>query len=39
VIPVVSLDRRVIGDGKPGPLTKKFLAEFHELANNTGTAF
>jgi branched-chain amino acid aminotransferase len=39
VIPVVSLDRRIIGDGKPGPLTKKFLAEFHELANNTGTAF
>ena len=39
VIPVVSLDRRVIGDGKPGPLTKKFLLEFHELANNTGTSF
>ena len=39
VIPVVSLDRRVIGDGKPGELTKRFLAEFHELAMNTGTPF
>ncbi len=39
VIPVVSLDRRVIGTGKPGELTKKFLAEFHELARNTGTPF
>lgn len=39
VIPVVSLDRRVIGTGKPGDLTKKFLAEFHELARNTGTPF
>jgi branched-chain amino acid aminotransferase len=39
VIPVVSLDRRVIGTGKPGELTKKFLKEFHELAMNTGTPF
>lgn len=39
VIPVVSLDRREIGDGKPGEITKKFLAEFHELARNTGTPF
>lgn len=39
VIPVVSLDRREIGDGKPGELTKKFLKEFHELAMNTGTPF
>ncbi|MEY3395861.1 MAG: branched-chain-amino-acid transaminase [Verrucomicrobiota bacterium] len=37
VIPAVSLDRRVIGDGKPGPLTKKILAEFQALANCTGT--
>ncbi len=37
VIPVVELDRRVIGEGVPGPLTKKFLAAFHELAMNTGT--
>lgn len=37
VIPVVSLDRRVIGDGKPGEITKTFLKEFHELAESTGT--
>jgi len=27
----------VIGDGKPGELTGKFLAEFHGLAMSTGT--
>ncbi|TAG10121.1 MAG: branched-chain-amino-acid transaminase [Verrucomicrobia bacterium] len=37
VIPVVSLDRRVIGTGKPGPLTKKFLESFHQLVMSTGT--
>lgn len=37
VIPVVSLDRRIIGDGKPGPTTRKLLDRFHELANSTGT--
>jgi branched-chain amino acid aminotransferase len=34
---VISLDRRVIGDGKPGPLTKRFIAAFKELASTTGT--
>lgn len=28
VIPVVKLDERVIGDGKPGPIFKKVLTEF-----------
>jgi branched-chain amino acid aminotransferase len=37
VIPVVSLDLRVIGDGTPGPLTKRFIAAFKELASTTGT--
>jgi branched-chain amino acid aminotransferase len=37
VIPVVSLDRRVIGTGKPGTFTKRFLEAFHELASTTGT--
>lgn len=37
VIPVVSLDRRVIGDGKPGPLTRRFIAAFKQLASTTGT--
>jgi branched-chain amino acid aminotransferase len=39
VIPVVALDRRVIGDGKPGPYTARFLEAFHELARSTGTPF
>jgi branched-chain amino acid aminotransferase len=37
VIPVVSLDRRVIGDGKPGATTRRFIAAFKELAATTGT--
>ena len=37
VIPVVSLDRRIIGDGKPGPITRQLLEAFHNLANTTGT--
>jgi branched-chain amino acid aminotransferase len=37
VIPVVALDRREIGTGKPGEVTKRFLKAFHELANTTGT--
>ena len=37
VIPVVTYDRRPIGNGKPGPFTKRFLAAFHELAMSTGT--
>ncbi|MCB1131620.1 MAG: branched-chain-amino-acid transaminase [Verrucomicrobiae bacterium] len=37
VIPVVALDRRVIGSGKPGPFTGRFLDAFHKLALSTGT--
>ena len=37
VIPVVAYDRRVIGDGKPGEITKRFIAAFKELAGSTGT--
>lgn len=39
VIPVVALDRREIGDGKPGPFTARFLKAFHELAMSTGTPY
>jgi branched-chain amino acid aminotransferase len=39
VIPVVALDRRTIGSGKPGPFTARFLDAFHELAMSTGTPF
>lgn len=31
VIPVVKIDNRVIGSGKPGPITKELTARFHEL--------
>lgn len=37
VIPVVQLDRRIIGDGKPGIVTQKLIAAFRHLANNFGT--
>lgn len=39
VIPVVSLDRRKIGTGQPGPLTRRFIEAFKTLANTTGTPF
>lgn len=39
VIPVVALDRRVIGSGKPGPFTARFLEAFHQLTSTTGTPF
>ena len=31
VIPVVKVDYRVIGDGKPGPITRDLMRRFHEL--------
>lgn len=37
VIPVVKLDRRVIGEGKPGIVTQKLIAAFRHFANNFGT--
>jgi len=37
VIPVVMLDRRDIGDGKPGPITRRLMTRFHELTQSTGT--
>ncbi|MCE9518760.1 MAG: aminotransferase class IV, partial [Verrucomicrobia bacterium] len=38
VIAAVVLDRRSIGDGKPGPLTQKLVEKFKVLVNSTGTA-
>lgn len=38
VIPVVKLDNRLIGDGKPGPITKRFIERFHQLTATSGTA-
>lgn len=37
VIPAVQLDRRPIGDGKPGPITRKLVEKFKALVNSTGT--
>jgi branched-chain amino acid aminotransferase len=37
VIPVVKLDGRVIGSGKPGPVTKRLLAEFRKRVLVEGT--
>ncbi|HEY2826579.1 MAG TPA: branched-chain-amino-acid transaminase, partial [Pirellulales bacterium] len=31
VIPVVKIDSRAIGDGKPGPITRDLIARFHKL--------
>lgn len=38
VIPVVKIDRRVIGSGRPGTVTQKLIAEFHRVTSLWGTA-
>lgn len=35
--PVVELDKRAIGAGVPGPITKEIIKRFHEYAHSTGT--
>lgn len=37
IIPAVELDHRPIGDGKPGPVTRRLIARFHELTATEGT--
>lgn len=37
VIPVVKIDKRVIGDGKPGTITQKMIKEFRRNTNKLGT--
>jgi len=37
IAPVVEADGRVIGDGKPGKVTKQLMAAFRKLVNKTGT--
>ena len=37
VIPVVNIDRRSIGSGQPGPVTRRLAKAFHRLASSTGT--
>ena len=36
VIPVVELDKRSIGSGKPGPITKKLVQTYRKLAGEDG---
>ena len=37
VIPVVKIDRRVIGNGQPGKVTEKLIAAFRQFAHSCGT--
>ena len=39
LIPVVKIDGRVIGSGKPGPVTAKLLKLFHEVTRKDGVKF
>lgn len=36
IIPAVTLDHRPIGDGKPGPITAKFIERYRELVRASG---
>lgn len=39
VIPVSVVDGRTIGSGKPGEMTKKLMAAYHELTRTTGVPY
>jgi branched-chain amino acid aminotransferase len=39
LIPIVKVDGRVIGEGKPGPVTKKLLDAFHQLTKKDGVKY
>ncbi len=32
VMPVVTIDGQAIGDGRPGPLTRRLRSRFHQIA-------
>ncbi len=36
IIPVVKIDGRVVGAGKPGPVTKRLVSEYRVLTNSSG---
>ena len=36
LVPVVKIDGRVIGTGKPGPVTENLVAQYHALTNASG---
>ena len=37
VVPVAKYDERIIGDGKPGPITLRMMEAFSRLTQNSGT--
>jgi branched-chain amino acid aminotransferase len=37
IVPVVKADGRSIGNGKPGPITARIIARFHQVTRETGT--
>jgi len=39
VIAATKLDQRVLGTGRPGPITLKIIARFRDIAGSTGTPF
>jgi len=39
LIPIVKVDGRAIGEGKPGPVTKKLLNAFYELIKKDGVKY
>ncbi len=39
VIPVVEIDGRTIGEGKPGPVTRQLIKGFHELTRKDGVRY
>jgi branched-chain amino acid aminotransferase len=36
VVPIVKVDGRVIGAGKPGPITRQLVTQYHALTNVAG---
>jgi branched-chain amino acid aminotransferase len=36
IVPVVKIDGRVIGEGKPGPITRKLVVDYHALTKASG---
>ena len=36
LIPVTKVDGRIIGNGKPGPVTKKLVEQYHALTKCSG---
>ncbi|MBD3379431.1 MAG: branched-chain-amino-acid transaminase [Candidatus Omnitrophica bacterium] len=39
IIPVIKVDEKVIGEGKPGKVTKLLLSDFRQLTAEDGTAY